>query len=560
MQESHALAALPWWRTATVYQIYPRSFQDSTGSGIGDLAGITQRLDYLSALGVDALWITPFFASPQVDNGYDVADYYAIDPMFGTLEVFEQLVTQAHQRGLRIVLDMVFNHTSTQHEWFQRAENGEFPWVDFYIWREGSPDAPPNNWQSKFGGSAWAWSEKRQSYYLHLFAPEQADLNWENPLVRAALKSVCHYWADKGVDGLRLDVINLVSKQQDFHDDIEGGDGRSFYTDGPRIHEFLQEFNREVFTPRGLMTVGEMSSTSLERCQRYAAHTAQELSMAFNFHHLKVDYPAGNKWALAAPDYIALKQLFAQWQQGMCGIAWSALFWCNHDQPRIVSRFGDDGEHRSTAAKCWAMLLHGMQGTPFIYQGEEIGMTNPHYSRIDQYQDVESRNIHAAWLAAGQAESEILAILACKSRDNSRTPMQWESSEQAGFTTGVPWLPLADNVQQVNVQAALADDESVYYTYQRLIALRKRYAILTLGNYQDLQPQHAAVWCYQRRWQGQTLLVVGNMTAETQCFQVPVEAAEWQVLLSNYPVPPKPEAIRRLRPFETSYYYLPAKQ
>lgn len=349
-----------WWQNGVIYQIYPKSFQDTTGSGTGDLRGVIQRLDYLHKLGVDAIWLTPFYVSPQVDNGYDVANYTAIDPTYGTLDDFDELVTQAKSRGIRIILDMVFNHTSTQHAWFREALNKESPYRQFYIWRDGEPETPPNNWRSKFGGSAWRWHAESEQYYLHLFAPEQADLNWENPAVRAELKKVCEFWADRGVDGLRLDVVNLISKDPRFPEDLDG-DGRRFYTDGPRAHEFLHEMNRDVFTPRGLMTVGEMSSTSLEHCQRYAALTGSELSMTFNFHHLKVDYPGGEKWTLAKPDFVALKTLFRHWQQGMHNVAWNALFWCNHDQPRIVSRFGDEGEYRVPAAKMLAMVLHGMQ-------------------------------------------------------------------------------------------------------------------------------------------------------------------------------------------------------
>lgn len=469
-----------WWQNGVIYQIYPKSFQDTTGRGTGDLRGVTSRLDYLKTLGVDALWLTPFYISPQVDNGYDVANYLSIDPAYGTLDDFDALVAQAHARGIRIVLDMVFNHTSTQHPWFRESLNKASPYREFYIWRDGTPEQTPNNWRSKFGGNAWRWHAESEQYYLHLFAPEQADLNWENPQVRAELKKVCEFWADRGVDGLRLDVINLVSKEQDFPDDAIG-DGRRFYTDGPRIHAFLQEMSREVFTPRNLMTVGEMSSTSLAHCQQYAALDGRELSMTFNFHHLKVDYPNGEKWTLAKPDFVALKALFSHWQQGMHNRAWNALFWCNHDQPRIVSRFGDEGEYRVPAAKMLAMVLHGMQGTPYIYQGEEIGMTNPHFSRITDYRDVESHNMFAGLRAQGRDADELLAILASKSRDNSRTPMQWDASPNAGFTTGEPWIALGDNAETINVAAALADPDSVFYTYQALITLRKTLPVLTWG-------------------------------------------------------------------------------
>lgn len=542
-----------WWQNGVIYQIYPKSFQDTTGSGTGDLRGVTQRLDYLKTLGIDAIWLTPFYISPQVDNGYDVANYTAIDPAYGTLDDFDELVAEAHQRGIRIVLDMVFNHTSTQHAWFRESLNKASPYRQFYIWRDGTPEQLPNNWRSKFGGNAWRWHAESEQYYLHLFAPEQADLNWENPAVRAELKKVCEFWADRGVDGLRLDVINLISKDQDFPND-ETGDGRRFYTDGPRIHEYLQEMSRDVFTPRNLMTVGEMSSTSLENCQQYASLDGRELSMTFNFHHLKVDYPGGEKWTLAKPDFVALKTLFRHWQQGMHNKAWNALFWCNHDQPRIVSRFGDEGEHRVPAAKMLGMVLHGMQGTPYIYQGEELGMTNPHFSRITDYRDVESLNMFAELRASGREPDELLAILASKSRDNGRTPMQWDASHNAGFTEGEPWIGVCDNYETVNARAALDDADSVFYTYQSLIRLRKTLPVLTWGDYEDLLPEHPSLWCYRRQWQGQTLMVVANLSRERQQWQPdPVQGA-WRVALGNYDdVPSRPNA-RLLRPFEAIWW------
>ena len=538
-----------WWQNGVIYQIYPKSFQDTTGSGTGDLRGVTSRLDYLQKLGVDAIWITPFYVSPQVDNGYDIANYTEIDPSYGTIDDFDKLVAEAHQRGIRIVLDMVLNHTSTHHAWFKASLNKESPYRQFYIWRDGTPDTPPNNWRSKFGGNAWQWDAASGQYYLHLYATEQADLNWENETVRAELKKVCEFWADRGVDGLRLDVINVISKDQSFPDDHQG-DGRRFYTDGPRAHEFLQEFSRDVFTPRGLMTVGEMSSTTLENCQQYASLDGKELSMTFNFHHLKVDYPGGEKWMLARPDFVALKSLFNHWQQGMHNRAWNALFWCNHDQPRIVSRFGDEGEHRVTAAKMLAMVLHGMQGTPYIYQGEEIGMTNPHFTSIEQYRDVESHNMYNELLAQGRDADELLAILASKSRDNSRTPMQWDASPNAGFTEGKPWIGVSHNYAEINAERALAEPNSVFYAYQQLIALRKSEPVLTWGDYQDLLPEHPSLWCYRRQWQGQTLLVAANLSGEPQAWEPPAGSTDGEVLMSNYDTP----AGMTLRPFEAIWW------
>lgn len=547
------MSQTPWWQSAVIYQIYPKSFQDSAARGTGDLKGIMARLDYLKTLGVDALWLTPVYVSPQVDNGYDIADYLAIDPAYGTMADFEALLAAVHARDIRIVMDIVVNHTSTEHAWFKSAmEDKNSPYRDYYIWRDPVDGGVPNNWQSKFGGSAWELDSATGQYYLHLFAREQADLNWENPAVRAEVKNIIHFWAKKGVDGFRLDVINLISKDQAFPND-EIGDGRRFYTDGPRIHEFLQDVSRDVFAPVGAMTVGEMSSTSLEHCQRYGALDGSELSMVFNFHHLKVDYPNGDKWTKAPFDFLELKRIFNHWQSGMHGKGWSALFWCNHDQPRIVSRFGDEGEHRVVAAKMLASTLHGLQGTPYIYQGEEIGMTNPGYQRIDDYQDVESRNIFAIKQAEGMSEAEILAILGTKSRDNSRTPMQWSAAANAGFTSGTPWLKPAANYPEINAEAALADQNSVFWHYRDLIALRKAHSIFTQGDYQELLTGHPQIWAYARRANGQTLLVVSNFYGEPVEFALPAElqSGQGRLLLGNYPDSPAQPQSGMLRPYES---------
>lgn len=547
------MSQTPWWQSAVIYQIYPKSFQDSAARGTGDLKGIMARLDYLKTLGVDALWLTPVYVSPQVDNGYDIADYLAIDPAYGTMDDFEALLAAAHARDIRIVMDIVVNHSSTEHAWFKSALGDKnSPYRDYYIWRDPVDGGVPNNWQSKFGGSAWELDPATGQYYLHLFAREQADLNWENPAVRAEVKKIIHFWANKGVDGFRLDVINLISKDQTFPND-EIGDGRRFYTDGPRIHEFLQDVSRDVFAPVGAMTVGEMSSTSLEHCQRYGALDGSELSMVFNFHHLKVDYPNGDKWTKAPFDFLELKRIFNHWQSGMHGKGWSALFWCNHDQPRIVSRFGDEGEHRVVAAKMLASTLHGLQGTPYIYQGEEIGMTNPGYQRIDDYQDVESRNIFTIKQEEGMSEAEILAILGAKSRDNSRTPMQWSAAANAGFTSGMPWLKPAANYPEINAEAALADQNSVFWHYRDLIALRKAHPIFTQGDYQELLTGHPQIWAYARRANGQTLLVVSNFYGEPVEFALPAElqSGQGRLLLGNYPDSPAQPQSGMLRPYES---------
>ncbi|WP_040975529.1 alpha,alpha-phosphotrehalase [Necropsobacter massiliensis] len=540
-----------WWKNGVIYQIYPKSFQDSNGTGTGDIQGIIRRLDYLQQLGVDGIWLTPMYVSPQIDNGYDIADYRNIDPSYGSMTDFEQLIAAAHQRNIRIIMDMVFNHSSTSHQWFKQGEDPHSEYHDYYLWRE-----QPTNWNSKFGGSAWQWSDKAQQYYLHLFAPEQADLNWENPKLRQELYDICHFWAQKGVDGLRLDVINLISKPAVYEDDYDG-DGRRFYTDGPNIHQYLQELNKNALKPYGLMSVGEMSSTKLAHCQQYANLAGTELSMTFNFHHLKVDYPNGEKWTYAKPDYIQLKAIFNYWQQGMHNRAWNALFWCNHDQPRIVSRFGDEGALRNPSAKMLAMLLHGMQGTPYIYQGEEIGMTNPNFTAIEQYRDVESLNAYHELKEKGFDEADILNILAQKSRDNSRTPMQWSAAAQAGFSTTTPWINVAENYLHINAENALNDPDSIFYCYQKLIRLRKEYAIFTDGDYQDLDPAHPSRWCYLRQTKGHKLLVLANLSAQQNAFTLPenLRQENWQTLMNNYDDQGQFNRTITLKPYQALYLY-----
>ena len=542
-----------WWRRATIYQIYPKSFCDSTSKGTGDIQGIISKLDYLKRLGVDAIWLTPVYRSPMIDNGYDISDYYSINPDFGTMADFDDLLAQTHQRGIRVIMDIVVNHTSTKHAWFKSAlGNKNSVYRDYYIWKDPVDGGAPTNWQSKFGGSAWQRDKATGQYYLHLFATEQADLNWENPKVRQEVKDIISFWAEKGVDGFRLDVINLISKQQDFpNDDI--GDGRRFYTDGPRVHEYLQEISRDVFQKYGTVTVGEMSSTSLEHCKRYSDPNGKELSMVFNFHHLKVDYPNGDKWTKAPFDFLTLKKIFNEWQQGLHQQGWNALFWCNHDQPRIVSRFGDDKTYRVESAKMLATVIHMMQGTPYVYQGEELGMTNPGFTSINQYQDVESKNIYQIKRAGGMPKEEILAILALKSRDNSRTPMQWNDSVHAGFTQGKPWLEVAANYPQINAEKALADENSVFYYYRDLISLRKEVAVITDGDFTDLMPDHPLLYCYTRKAANQILAVINNFYGENTECQLPedlaVERGRW--LIGNYPDKPQPCGKLMLRPYES---------
>ena len=509
-----------WWHKATIYQIYPKSFCDSGGKGTGDIQGIISKLDYLHTLGIDAIWLTPIYCSPMIDNGYDISDYYNINPDFGCMADFDQLLLTAHQKGIRIILDIVVNHTSTEHQWFQSAlADKNSPYRDYYIWQDPRNGGEPNNWQSKFGGNAWKLDSKSGQYYLHLFAEQQADLNWENPKVRVEVENVISFWAEKGVDGFRLDVINLISKQASFPEDDT--DGRKFYTDGPHVHQYLQRLSESVFNKYGSVTVGEMSSTTLQHCQQYSATDSKELSMVFNFHHLKTDYKNGDKWTSAPLDLLQLKQIFNYWQQGMHNKGWSALFWCNHDQPRIVSRFGDDKKYRVQSAKMLASALHMMQGTPYIYQGEEIAMTNPHYQSISQYRDLESINMYKIMLEEGKSESEVLDILASKSRDNSRSPMQWNEHAQAGFSTVEPWIQVADNYLAINVENALLDKNSVFYHYQKLLKLRKQLNVICHGDYIDLEADHEQLFCYQRTTLQQKLLCINNFSADNVDYRLP---------------------------------------
>ncbi|PCF66000.1 alpha,alpha-phosphotrehalase [Staphylococcus pseudintermedius] len=502
------------WKKSVVYQIYPKSFNDTTGNGEGDLKGIIEKLDYLQFLGVDYLWLTPIYDSPMNDNGYDIRDYYQVNAQFGDKEDLRTLIDEAHARGLKMMLDIVINHTSTEHEWFQQAQQSvDNPYRDYYFFRR-SEDGPPTNWLSKFGGNAWQYDEQTDAYYLHLFDVTQADLNWDNPEVRHALYEMINYWIDFGVDGFRFDVINLISKGT-FEDSNEIG--KEYYTDGPRVHDYIHEMNRHTFGDRDMMTVGEMSSTSIDHCIQYTNPERQELSSVFNFHHLKVDYRDGQKWTNQKFDLLQLKQILMEWQTKMyAGNGWNAIFWCNHDQPRVVSRFGSDATEalRQQSAKTLAIALHLLQGTPYIYQGEEIGMTDPHFQSIQQYRDVESLNAYREMREAGIDEAEILTILGQKSRDNSRTPMQWNDEAHAGFTTGTPWIEVTNNYNTVNVEAAMADPESILYTYKKLIQLRHEHDIVTYGEVVPRYLDHPQLFVYERRYQGDTWLIIANMTSE----------------------------------------------
>lgn len=502
------------WRKSVVYQIYPKSFNDTTGDGKGDLNGIIEKLDYIKYLGVDYIWLTPIYESPMNDNGYDISDYFKINEEFGTLDDFKKLIYEAHRRDLKVMLDIVINHTSTEHHWFKEAiHSKDNPYRDFYFFKS-SADGPPTNWQSKFGGNAWEYDEKSDEYYLHLFDVTQADLNWDNEKVRQALYEMVNYWIQFGVDGFRFDVINLISK-----DEFKNSEaiGKEFYTDGPRVHQYLHELNRHTFGNRNMMTVGEMSSTTIDNCIKYTRPERQELNSVFNFHHLKVDYKDGEKWTNERYDFLKLKKILMEWQVGIHnGGGWNAIFWCNHDQPRVVSRFGDDTNelNRQASAKMLAIVLHMLQGTPYIYQGEEIGMTDPHYTSIQKYRDVESLNAYTHLKEEGISEEEILTILSQKSRDNSRTPIQWNQNENAGFTSGTPWIDLPKNIDTINVEDAISNKDSVLHVYRQLIKLRHHHDIITYGDIEPLYMDHPQLFIYRRNYKNDSWLIIANFSNE----------------------------------------------
>ncbi|MDO6994236.1 alpha,alpha-phosphotrehalase, partial [Brachyspira innocens] len=551
------------FKNKVVYQIYPKSFMDSNNDGLGDIRGIISKLDYLSDLGIDIIWTTPFFVSPQKDNGYDVADYYNVDPSYGTMEDVEELIREAKKRNIDIMFDMVFNHTSTEHEWFKKAINGEEKYKNYYIFKEGrvinGKKEPPTNWISKFGGSAWQYIEKFDEYYLHLFDVSQADLNWDNEEVRKEIFDIVNFWIGKGVYGFRFDVINLISKPKVFEDDFEG-DGRRFYTDGINIHKYLKELNKNTFGKYdNAVTVGEMSSTSIENCIKYSGEKENELSMVFSFHHLKVDYKNKDKWQLMDFDFQELKNILFSWQEGMqSNNAWSALFWCNHDQPRIVSRFGDDKKYYKESAKMLAAVMHCLRGTPYIYQGEEIGMTNAYFNDINQYKDVESLNYFNILKNNGIEEKEIYKILQSRSRDNARTPMQWNDKKNAGFSNAKPWIEIISNYKEINSENNLKDENSILNHYKKLIKLRKDYKVISEGKTIPILKDDKNVLSFIREYNNEKILVINNFygnecTANLSGINFDVKTSK--ILLSNYSDDLMLDNILKLKPYESVVLY-----
>ncbi|NBJ67894.1 MULTISPECIES: alpha-glucosidase [Clostridia] len=529
-----------WWKESVVYQIYPRSFHDSNGDGIGDIQGIIQKLDYLKKLGIDIIWLSPIYDSPNDDNGYDIRDYQKIMHEFGTMEDFDALLEEAHKRGLKIVMDLVVNHTSDEHAWFVESRSSkDNPKRDYYIWKKGKENGqPPTNWESAFSGSAWKYDEATGEYFLHMFSEKQPDLNWENPAVRNDVYQMMRWWLDKGIDGFRMDVINLISKDQTMPErepDLgkELVSAFEFHMNGPRIHEFLHEMNEKVLADYDIMTVGEMPGATVEDAKLYTGEEREELNMVFHFEHMGLWNGPDGKWSNMPWKLTDLKEILSKWQYGLEKEGWNSLYWNNHDQPRVVSRFGNDKKFREKSSKMLATLLHGMKGTPYIYQGEEIGMTNVQFPSIDDYEDIELINWYNERLAQGHNKEKLMEAIYAIGRDNARTPMQWNGNPHAGFTTGEPWLKVNPNYTNINVEAALADPESIFYYYQQLISLRKQEPTIVHGKFELLLEDSEEIFAYTRNYQDDTLLIVCNFTAQQQTCELPNLSAGKEILITN---------------------------
>lgn len=531
-----------WWKNAVIYQIYPRSFQDSNGDGIGDLKGIESRLGYLERLGIDAVWLSPVYRSPQDDNGYDISDYQDIDPMFGTVEDLEDLVAAAKKHGIRIIMDLVLNHTSDEHRWFQEALKGrDNPYHDYYVWRDGEEGMPPNDMRACFGGSAWQWVPQLEQYYFHQFSVRQPDLNWENSKVRREIYDMILWWMEKGVGGFRLDVIDQIAKEPD----------SKITNNGPRLHEFIRELSRETLQRGDLITVGEAWGATPELAKLYSNPDGSEFSMVFQFEHVGLDQQEGKeKWDLAPLPFLNLKEVFEKWQTALYGCGWNSLFWNNHDLPRIVSRWGNDREYRVQSAKMLATLLHGMQGTPYIYQGEELGMTNAPMEIAD-YRDIETLNLYRDRLAQGYGKKDIMSSIHAKSRDNARTPMQWSSGKNAGFCEGEPWLKVNPNYRQINAEIQEGAVDSVFEYYRRLIAMRKKYPVFAEGKFTMLLKQDEDIFAYMRDSEEETLLVICSFYEKFLPCPLKEERKRLRFLLGSY----AQRWEEMLAPYEARMYY-----
>ncbi len=544
-----------WWKEAVVYQIYPQSFNDSEGDGVGDIPGIIEKVDYLEELGVDVVWLNPVYESPMADNGYDIADYQSIHPEYGTMDDWQTLLDELHSRDMRLIMDLVVNHTSDEHEWFQKSREGDPEYEDYYYWREGNPEEPPNNWESFFGGSAWSWDDDREAWYLHLFDEKQPDLNWRNPDVREEVFDMMNWWLDKGIDGFRMDVINLISKTEGLPNGETGTPttGTEHFVDGPRLGEYLDEMDERVLSNYDVMTVGEMAGgMTAADAEPYVGEDGP-LSMIIHFEHVHADVGEGGKWDIVDLDLDELRSSLHDWQTVMAEDGWNCLYLDNHDQPRAVSRFGDDGEYREESAKMLATFLFTLQGTPFVFQGQEIGMTNTTFEDPETIQDVESKNFLEAARERGESFEDVRPLLEARSRDNARTPMQWDDSESAGFTDGEPWIHVNDNYSDINVEAARADEDSIWYYYRELMDLREERDVFVYGDYELLLPDHDQVYAYRRTLDDEELIVVCNFFDGEPTVELPVGDSE--LLLGNYAdMSDGGEDGLVLRPYETRIY------
>ncbi|MED3652030.1 MULTISPECIES: alpha-glucosidase [Heyndrickxia] len=555
-----------WWKESVVYQIYPRSFNDSNGDGIGDLKGITNKLDYLKELGIDVIWLSPVYQSPNDDNGYDISDYRAIMDEFGTMADFDELLSEMHQRGMKLMMDLVVNHTSDEHEWFKQARSSkDNPYRDYYYWRPGKNGQEPNNWESVFSGSAWEYDEKTEEYYLHLFSKKQPDLNWENRKVREEVYETMKFWLAKGIDGFRMDVINFISKVPGLPngEKILGKkyvSGANFYMNGPKIHEYLQEMNQEVLAKYDIMTVGEMPGVDVEMAKQYTGENRNELNMVFQFEHVDLDSGPKGKWDLKDLNFHDFKASFTKWQKGLEGVGWNSLYLNNHDQPRMVSRFGDDKEYWKESAKMLATFLHFLQGTPYIYQGEELGMTNVRFDSIDDYKDIEILNMYKEKIGESDSDhQQIMESIYVKGRDNARTPMQWNDENHGGFTSGTPWIKVNPNYKEINAKQQLTDEDSIFHYYKKLIQLRKQHDIIVYGTYDLILPDHNEIFAYTRTLGEEKLLIILNFSKENSFFELPkeIQFSNKELLISNYEVNPA-DSIEKitLLPFEARVYKL----
>jgi len=554
-----------WWKESVVYQIYPRSFMDSNGDGIGDLQGIISKLDYLNDLGVDVIWLSPVYESPNDDNGYDISDYQAIMREFGTMKDWDELLEEIHRRDMKLIMDLVVNHSSDEHNWFVEAKKStENPYRDYYIWRKGKDGEEPNNWYSNFGGSAWQYDEQTDEYFLHLFSKKQPDLNWENSKLRNEIYEMMRWWLDKGIDGFRMDVINFISKPNEMPDGEpklgkKYASGSKYYRNGPRIHDYLQEMNEKVLVHYDVMTVGEMPGVTPELAEDYTKEENKELNMVFQFEHMGLDNGPNGKWDLKPLDLLDLKKNLTKWQKALEDKGWNSLYFNNHDQPRIVSRFGNDSTYRVESAKMLATLLHMMKGTPYVYQGEEIGMTNVRFASIEDYRDIEILQFYQEQLAEGIPVEKMMESIYAKGRDNSRTPMQWNNTENAGFTTGTPWIKVNPNYKNINVQDAISDPDSVYHYYRKLISLRKKHEVIVYGSYDLLLENHSEIFAYKRSLNGETLIVLCNFSEKELEINSLRELSNHysEILISNYEDDEKElNGAKMLRPYEARVYLL----